>query len=467
MSSASALLGAVQQAAKADPSWAIGVIGAALRPDAPAKAVHLIESIGWGLREAKWTPEDGLHLLRLCAEGAWPLSAAYALSSTVERWSRGLSETDTTSDLLDAFDRAADAFYARSTDLPSGVSSTPPGSLDWVTRAINHPAGHAAQIWLHVAEARDHVDGQFVLSLDDAERARWARVASDASASGDFARPILGLALERLTAGDYPWAVKNIYPAFDASADLQRAQQMWEGRLSHSRWSWPVVEALRPYWPAYLAKADSLNGGRHSEHLGEVMALFVAEHQKSGFTLELVQTFIMHASKESRVAFARSMPKHLERLTPDERRDAWQSILRPYWHGRRTHVPRPLDGEEVREMISWVVALPEVAPDVIAEMKATASPAIEHGDHILWQWREDDAWVRGHPSEAVAILHYLAEHRAIQLWNEDEAVTLLETALAAGAPHAAVAAAASALATALPAAQRPLQFMQSLREADA
>lgn len=459
MSSNRALLGAVQQAAKVHPAWAIGLIAAALKLSAPAKAVSLVEPVGWGLRDAKWQPEEALRLLRLCAEGAWPLSAAHALSSAVEQWAREIP-ADATAELLDAFDRAADTFYARSSELESGISSSS-RPIDWLSRAINHPAGHAAQVWLHVAEARDQVGGQFVLSLDDAERRRWERVVADETRSGDFARPILGMALERVTAGDHPWAVKAIYPAFDASINFERAQQLWDGRLWHQHWSWPVVEALRPYWPAYLAHADTLDS-RNADHLGEVIALFVAEHQKSGFTLELLQTFIMHASKESRIRFADSMPNHLERLSPDERREAWRTLLRPYWHGRRTHVPCAFDGEEVREMIPWVMALPEVSSEVIAELEATETPAIEH-DHVLWRWKDDDTWVREHPSEAVSIIKFLADRRAIQRWHADDAVTLLETAQAHGAARDAVVAAANALVSALPAAQRPLEFAEQLR----
>jgi uncharacterized Ntn-hydrolase superfamily protein len=122
-----------------------------------------------------------------------------------------------------------------------------------------------------------------------------------------------------------------------------------------------------------------------------------------------------------------------------------------------------LDGEEVREMIGWVIALPEVVEEVLAELEETVGAPIAHGDHILWQWKDDESWLRDHPAEAARVVRYLAKQRAIEPWMEREAINALRSALAAGAAHATVESAAEALVAAMPAATGPLQYLEELR----
>jgi hypothetical protein len=74
-------------------------------------------------------------------------------------------------------------------------------------------------------------------------------------------------------------------------------------------------------------------------------------------------------------------------------------------------------------MIHWIVELPEVAADAVVELGQTSVDGLEHADHIIWDWRDDSAWLRAHPREACSILKW-ADRRAISTWMAGEAVTL-------------------------------------------
>jgi uncharacterized protein DUF4020 len=453
------LLGAVQQAAKAHPAWAIDLFTVASASGAPDGSARVVEAIGWGLREATAPTDDQIRFLRLCAELEWPAGAAHALSLAVEQWTHELPD-NTPSELLDAFDRAADVLFRRSTDLGSGLLS----ERGWFDRAINHPAGRAAQIWWRVAEARDRSSGEFVLSLDDDERRRWERVVADTSAAGAFARPILGQAIERLSAGDHPWATVAIYPAFDADINAEHAAQVWEGRLMQQRWSWTVVASLDPYWSSFLERSAVLVP-RAARQLGDAMAMFVVHARLTGFTLDRIHRFIRHAAPEARLAFADAIPRHLKRLTPDDRRAIWSGLLRQYWRDRRTNVPLPLGADEAREMISWITALPETCGEAVAELEQTESPAMQYADAILWHWRQDDSWIREHPLEAAAIIKFIALRGTLQPWSIDDAVRVLKTAAESGAPTQVIIDVAECIAAASGGVPRQaLDLIQSLRE---
>lgn len=436
-SKAGALFGAVQQAARTRASWAIDVFVALL--NSTEQPDGLLDSLVWGMRETPFSPEEQRSLLEACIAVELPASIGHSLGSLIDKWAREL-KPGVLPAVLNLFDEVADRVYA-------GAKAVAPGVADagWVERAMNHPAGHAAQVWWSVANARDWVDGKFVLTLDDPEKARWETVVQDDSAAGAFARPIIGMATDRLSGGDFPWAEKTLFPAFDPASDINRAAQLWDGRLMQSRWSWTTVSALEPYMSSFLRESPSLVPAR-SRELGDWIGMLVANPKKSKFSVGRLHEFIYHATPEARIAFADSLPRHLSRLTPKGRETVWSQILMPYWRDRRTNVPVPLSPDEVGEMLGWVVALPENAHEVLAELMRTECSSLPHADALLWKWKEEDEWPRKHPDEAVGIVKFLAQRASIQQWSADDAVVVLELALAAGATEKEVQATAEAVA---------------------
>ncbi len=452
---APSLLGAVQEAAKKAPAWGATMLGAVAQREAPAS---MTEALLWGLREARNTVEDQLTILRCIAAWEWPDKVTHSLGLLLDHWARDLKQADSV-ELLDTLDNAADQVFARARTASSGLLD----EHGWTERAINHPAGHAASVWWRVANARDQVGDQFVLSVDDAERARWELVLRDETESGAHARVILGMASDRLSAGDYPWTERLLFPAFHPGAGGEHAAQLWDGRLMQTHWSWTTVRGLRPSLTRFFENSAVLVPAR-SRQLGGWVALLVTHPAKSLFTLADLQAFVHHAKPEARREFAEALPDQLNELEPDIRRRLWEDLLRTYWRDRRTNVPVALDSEELARMTRWVISLPEVAAEALAELLQTPGEPVPHGERVIWEWKQNDEWLRAHPREATAIIKWLGARRSLEPWTADDAVRHLEEALEAGAPRSEVIAAAEVLAG-LP-CQAAIAFVERLRTED-
>lgn len=457
-----ALFGAIQQATQAAPSWGVALlVFLTTQMNVPSQ---ISKSVLWGLGVASCSENDQLAMLTAVLAWDWPDEITSALSSVAERWAKSIS-LPTNIPLLDALDSVADRLFVRA----KAIGSNTTNDRGWTERAINHPGGEAASIWFAIAEARDRTEDGFVLTIDEPERKRWEQVLKEPSAAGSHARVILGMAVDRLASGDYPWTQRVVFPAFDPmaipeSGDPETAAQLWDGRLMQSRWWWATIQGLRPYIPNFLSRSGMLVPARDRQ-LGDWVALLLANPEKSQFTLADLQVFVRHATPDARRAFADELPRHLASRTPDDRSALWRTILAPYWRDRQTNVPVAFDQQEIVEMIQWVVALPEVADDVVEMLKSTPGEQLPHADRVIWSWREDETWLRAHPKAATTLIQWLAERRSLSSWHADEAVSLLENALTAGASRVEVTAAAEALA-ALPCPQA-VAFLDRLRSGTA
>jgi Domain of unknown function (DUF4020) len=431
------LLGAVQQAVRTNVAWGLSLLMVASRE--MGTRVDLLEAVCWGLHSSEETPSERLLLALIVAVWDWPPNITRTVGMLLDRMSRGLG-TAASGESLDAFDRAADLLYTRATDAPDSQ----PGLSDRFDRAINHPAGHAASIWWNVANARDYVDGTFALSLDEGERERWERVLGDDRPAASSARVILGMALDRLTNGDYPWAERVVLPAFDPRVDANRAAELWDGRLRHSRWSWTSVQGLLPIAPAFFAHSALLVPSRARE-LGDWVALLVAHQRETSMSLGLLEAFIRGAAVEARSAFSDDVPRHLRGLSADARRAVWSDLLQPYWKERLRRIPAAFEPAELAGLVQWVVALPEVWTEAFAMLGKTPGMEIPNGDRVLQFWFSDRTWLLANPDHAVAIIGWLAGRHSVH-HAAHTTVQLLADAWQAGAARQAVIGAANGLA---------------------
>jgi SIR2-like protein/uncharacterized protein DUF4020 len=448
-----ALVGALQEAVRANTKWGVDVFVEALKAEPAAE--RIMDATTWGLRDGSVDPVDQIRFLAAVNDSKCPPAVSNAIGSLIDKWAEELPK-EPSGELLDALDHAADSIYERSRMEKPSIDDG-----GWVERAINHPAGHAAQVWWSVANARDRIDGQFILTLDDAERARWEHILSDSSAAGAFARSILGMASDRLSAGDYPWAERVLFPAFDPIIHPDTAPQLWDGRLSQGQWSWTTVNGLSPHMRGFLEESSSLVPERERE-LGDVIAMFVANPEKSLFDLAQLELFVQHASLKARVSFADHLPNHAAKLSPDERRSLWETALRPYWRDRQTNIPVEFHTEELSQMIGWVIAFPEVAADVLTELYASPGTPLTDAAAILWDLTQTNTWVDAHPEVATGLVEFLAKRGAINAWTADKTVEILERAFDLGVGRTKVLQATEAV-IASTSSQKAIQLAERLK----
>lgn len=419
------ILGAVQQGVKAAPDWGARLVERAVAGDDTDD--HIAEAALWSLRDARPSDDAQISMLYTLRDARLAERLLSPLSMIITQWAREIPKGGEQA-LLNALDSVADKLFVESRDVKPGIVGR-----GWTESAINHPAGHAAQVWWSVANSRDWLGDQFVYSLDDDERERWKKVVSDETPSGAYSRPILGMAVDRLSVADAPWADTEVFPYFDPARGPDRAAQLWDGRLMQSHWSWATVGALKPYFDSLFQVSGSLIPERSSQ-LGDWVAFLLANREKSGLTLRSLQLFIRSATEEARVAFADALPKHVERLSSEQRLQLWDAVLSPYWSDRRTNMPAPLSNAEIREMMWWVIALPEASEHVLQALRKTDCHNLEHADDLIWRWKhDDDAWLVAHPTEAAGIVAFLAERNSLNPWMTEVAVAVLGRAVDVGA----------------------------------
>jgi SIR2-like protein/uncharacterized protein DUF4020 len=423
------LAGAIQGAAKQNGEWAVALLELALITNNESDS-RIAEAVLWGLRDAELSVDTKVRFLGALLLNGWTQRLTHPLAMALEFMTGKLGRSAHVR-LLDAFESVADLIFVRSQAEAPAITDR-----GWTERSINHPAGHAAQIWWHAANARNWVGDQFVLSIADHEKARWCRVLQDDSAAGDYARPILGMVTDRLSAGDFPWAVEHVFPYFDPRVHDSKSAQLWDGRLMQHQWRWTTFEALRPYLDGLFAESATLIPAR-SRDLGDWTAMLVAGKAQSELSLVQLQAFIRGATEDARVSFADSLPRYLDQLEAGARRKLWHDLLEPYWRDRRTNVPIALTAAEMREMINWTIALPEDAERVLDQLGMSPGDHIEHADHILFAWTEDASWVIAHPTAAVRLIGFLVDRHSISQWSLDNAVAVISKAIQAGAERTA------------------------------
>ena len=418
------LLGALHDAATSNPEWGLDVLLALMRTEDAAD--RMASALLTGLRAAHVSDSLRLQVLNELGGAEWLPQVASSVGTLLEGWSRDVTK-DADPALLEGLDTAADALYQASMMVAPNIEGT-----GWTEASRYHPAAHAVRTWWRVAEARDWVDGEFVITLDGSEKARCAMVVHDDSNAGAYSRPILGMLTDRLSKGDAPWTATAIFPWFDPRTDRDRSAQLWDGRLMQHRWSWTTVEGLRPYFEFLFSESMQLLPARSVE-LGGWLAMLAAHPEKSGLTLSLLHAFVQHAADEARVAFAKQLPRHLETLTPGARMAVWDKLIQRYWDDRCTNVPAPLATKEVGAMCAWVFALPEVAAEALAKLRSSPGERFMYADTVIRKWQKDDAWVCANPTEAAGFIEFLTERNSLTSWMTQGAVVVLEKALEAGA----------------------------------
>lgn len=430
-----ALLGAAQQAARADTAWGVELLLALL--SSPGETDQASEAVFWVLREQLADRRRQLEVVSAFTSRSRSVQLLRAFGSACNKWADQLGPGEHESD-LEAFNRAGDYLIVESEQVEPGVSQ-----MGWTEAALNHPAGNAANVWWRVANARDRVGEAFVLSLDDEERARWDAVCWGTSRASAFARPIVGMLIERLVGGDTPWATTRILPAFD----LQRgaaALQLWDGRLSQTRWSFTTARALLPYLPGvYTASADVL--AKRADGLGDLIAFFVLSELESGFGLTQLQEFSRSASIKSRVSFAHSIARRLDGMDEEAKRRLWCGTLQPYWRDRTTGVPRVIEKSELESMFDWVPGLGASAAEALDLLTATPGTELEHVDSLVHEWKSTPQWAIDNPTVAVGIIRFLAARRSLNPWMAPYAVEVLAHLRRSGAPWSLLKAAAEDL----------------------
>lgn len=283
------------------------------------------------------------------------LETAHFIEDALDRTE--LLEADTA-----RIERIGERLLTISADRPPSVYAN--GVLDWLSSAINHPAGEVAMAWIKVVSKRMSVAGDEWIGLPPATRERFEQLLDGDGHNASLARVVFASQVHFLVSADRAWTEGNVVPLFDWAANADRASQAWHGFLTWGRWNDPLFACMLPFTQQTFTRIDAL--GKQSHAFVTALASVAAYSQLDPWTNSgwLFQ-FVREAGEPHRSEWARTFGRSLEGVSAEGSEAIWVRWLACYWRARITGVPRPLADTEREAMVGWMCSLKGNLQDVL------------------------------------------------------------------------------------------------------
>lgn len=273
---------------------------------------------------------------------------------------------------------------------------------NWLTQAINRPAGILAEYWLAALSLTLKGKQGAEWQMPAYYRARFTESLRDATLKGANARSVLASQTAYFYRLDEAWTRGHLIPLFE-DVDASIFSQAWHGFLAWGRLYPQLAQALQPAFLGALRRPGDLPGER--SRLIEFYAALCAFHVDDPMH-DLLPALFQHGTLEDRVTFAAQIEYFLRQLNPASVTRMWESWLARYWHDRLQGVLAPLEPSESRKMLEWLPLLGEHYPAAVA--LATQMPLLAgQENHALYALR-DSPLVEQYPQETARLLIYLA-----------------------------------------------------------
>ena len=390
------LLSAVRDAAKRDADWAF-----ALAAELQVKAIwssDLWSAVLRGLQDAPLGVVDWRRLLELIALDALHPTHARDIADLLHGLVKDGGKLFAT-DLLPETNTIAQRLWAALGHEDDGEVEN-----DWLTRAINRPAGILVEYWLGaLALALKGKEGA-ERTLPTYYRDRFTATLQDASSNGAYGRALLASQAAYLFRLDEAWTREHLLPLFQ-SADRRVFAQAWHGFLAWGRLYPDLVNALLPALIEAIARAQA-DLPEHRSRLIEFYAALSAFHVANPLE-QLLPALFQHSTPEDRTTFASQIEHILRQMEPAAIDTLWNAWLSCYWHDRLQGVFAPLEPGESRKMLEWLPHLGQVFPAAVALATRMPAPPRDH-NHVLFDLRESDL-VDRFPEATANLLIYLAD----------------------------------------------------------
>jgi hypothetical protein len=277
------------------------------------------------------------------------------------------------------------------------------GTVHWLSRAINRPAGIIVEFWINGLSLllRGKTGAERLMPED--YRHWLTLVVQDVTSNGGMGRSLLASQTAFLFGLDEAWTRKYIIPLFSDS-DRQKFAQAWDGFLVWGRLSPALVEVLMPAFLIAVSRCATDLHDRRQRFIEFYTALAV--FHVSDPTEQLLPVLFQQGSLEDRLAFASQLGSFLRKMQQEAKQQLWNGWLRRYWHDRLQGVLAVLDEAEIQKMLEWLPHLGDAFPDAVA--LAVRFPAIKiKQSHVVYELRKSDLVTR-FPFDTAELLIYLA-----------------------------------------------------------
>lgn len=386
----------VRAACKQNSQWALALASELAKQK--QWSIDLWGEVIWGIRESKLELNEWREFLNIFNEQS--LQTAQALNTA-----RLLEAVPSDANKSFIHDLLVEAnSIALSTWQLLEAESLDEASYDWLSRAINRPAGVIVEFWFsglyQLLEGKS--DSERVMPNE--YREWFTLVVKDNSSKGGLGRTILASQTSFLFSLDETWTRQNIIPLF-SDADSQKLEQVWCGFLAWGRLYPALVEALRPAFLSAMSRY-ALEDNEHRRRFIERYTLLIA-YDVPDFTDNLLLNLFEHGSVDDWVTFADEINYLLGQMELTIVEDNWKRWLQIYWERRLVGIPRPLDDRERIVMLNWLKNLANVYPEGV-DLAVQFPPVSLQNNILIYELTKSDLVTR-FPTETARLLIYFTQ----------------------------------------------------------
>ncbi len=274
---------------------------------------------------------------------------------------------------------------------------------DWLTTAINRPAGKLAEFWLHSLSIRKNqkdfapggMTGEYLVAL--------SQILQDQSFPGRLGRAVLTAHFSFLVAVDEAWTRENVLPLFYVRDDVGDFQAAWHSFLKWGKLAPTSADLLSPAFFKAVPRIRAQLSGCRDRFVGHYVSMIVYFVENP--LRKWIPRLFKHADNDIRENFAMKVSDCLRSMDDAQQIQQWDRWLEAYWTGRLQGKPAPLEPEETRMMLGWLPALQAVFSEAVD--CAVRMPEIQSDlSTLIHEFDTKDIWQR-YPEKVAQLLIHL------------------------------------------------------------
>ena len=282
--------------------------------------------------------------------------------------------------------------------------------VDWLSHAINKPAGQLAQFWVDVIAADWKVAGEDWTGLSQRHRSSLEELLASKDDRTVNAEIILASQIHFFDSADRHWCRSFILPLLDWE-DPARAIRTWDGFLFSGRANDGLLEAgLDHHYRGAIENIENLSKAsceRLLKHLADI-----AIHATSDPIPWLLE-FTAPVDSKTRTEWMIQVKWILDGLSARSVEYQWKRWMHKYWQNRMVSVPLTLTNEEASALATWVVFLTasiEEGVDLVVQSQADLG-----GNHTFLHSLTNTQLDRN-PAQFARLLGHLLSGQKQRMW---------------------------------------------------
>ena len=291
------------------------------------------------------------------------------------------------------------------------------GTIDLVTKAINHPVGLVTRALLSWWNTGSLEEGQ---GLSNKLKTIFTSLCDTGIKKYRHGRLLLAANIVTLFSVDEDWTKKYLLPLFNWEVSKEEARIAWEGFLSLPQLYRPLMEAMKT---VFLDTAKHYQDFKENSAAEQYAALLLSASLDPGdtFTEEELKDATCAISPKGREIAIQALWQRLE-ATGDKRDNFWNDRVKPYllliWPQTKEYT-----SEGIAEQLGHLcVAAGENFPEAFETLRFWLEP-IENPIYLITRLHQADI-CKDHPSEALKFLVLIIDNE--EEWKDPLTGTYLK-----------------------------------------